>query len=191
MFIVSDLLLFYRYCRGVAPFAGAETGTGGRLRDVQATGRGANALGGIPIFPTACLFVGKSSLWYIRFIQFLFFFHKVYAVTAWALWTFPTTHCLGKPPELTTPTRTPTLALPSTTQNLSRVQKRKALTSQLRRTFPLGSILWLLLGAYSLKHPTEPLTTVTIQVTIVLSSPRQPPQLVLNLLPLPQQRATR
>lgn len=26
---------------GVAPFAGAETGTGGRLRDVMATGRGA------------------------------------------------------------------------------------------------------------------------------------------------------
>ena len=27
---------------GVAPFPGAETGTGGRIRDVQATGTGAN-----------------------------------------------------------------------------------------------------------------------------------------------------
>lgn len=32
---------------GVAPFPGAETGTGGRLRDVQATGRGAQTLAGI------------------------------------------------------------------------------------------------------------------------------------------------
>ena len=31
----------------MAPFAGAETGTGGRLRDVQATGRGAHTLAGI------------------------------------------------------------------------------------------------------------------------------------------------
>ena len=32
---------------GVAPFPGAETGTGGRLRDVQATGRGAHSVAGI------------------------------------------------------------------------------------------------------------------------------------------------
>eukprot|EP00981_Chlorochromonas_danica_P000290 scaffold67_cov180-Ochromonas_danica.AAC.4 len=32
---------------GVAPFPGAETGTGGRLRDVQATGRGAHTLAGV------------------------------------------------------------------------------------------------------------------------------------------------
>ena len=32
---------------GIAPFPGAETGTGGRLRDVQATGRGAHTLAGI------------------------------------------------------------------------------------------------------------------------------------------------
>ena len=31
----------------MAPFPGAETGTGGRLRDVQATGRGAHTLAGI------------------------------------------------------------------------------------------------------------------------------------------------
>jgi len=32
---------------GVAPFPGAETGTGGRLRDVMATGQGAHSLAGI------------------------------------------------------------------------------------------------------------------------------------------------
>ena len=32
---------------GVAPFPGAETGTGGRLRDVMATGRGAHSVAGI------------------------------------------------------------------------------------------------------------------------------------------------
>jgi phosphoribosylformylglycinamidine synthase len=32
---------------GVAPFAGAETGTGGRLRDVMATGRGAYPIAGV------------------------------------------------------------------------------------------------------------------------------------------------
>lgn len=31
----------------MAPFPGAETGTGGRLRDVQATGRGAHTLAGV------------------------------------------------------------------------------------------------------------------------------------------------
>lgn len=33
-------------CLGVAPFPGATTGTGGRIRDVQATGRGAHTLVG-------------------------------------------------------------------------------------------------------------------------------------------------
>ena len=31
---------------GIAPFNGAETGTGGRIRDVQATGRGAHVVAG-------------------------------------------------------------------------------------------------------------------------------------------------
>ena len=31
---------------GVAPFPGATTGTGGRIRDVQSTGRGANVIAG-------------------------------------------------------------------------------------------------------------------------------------------------
>jgi len=39
-----------RYARvlykGVAPFPGATTGTGGRIRDVQATGRGAHVIAG-------------------------------------------------------------------------------------------------------------------------------------------------
>ena len=34
----------------MAPFPGAETGTGGRLRDVQATGRGAHTLAGISAY---------------------------------------------------------------------------------------------------------------------------------------------
>jgi phosphoribosylformylglycinamidine synthase len=37
----------HNFPSGVAPFPGAETGTGGRLRDVQATGRGAHTLAGI------------------------------------------------------------------------------------------------------------------------------------------------
>ena len=32
----------HNFPSGVAPFPGAETGTGGRIRDVQATGTGAN-----------------------------------------------------------------------------------------------------------------------------------------------------
>lgn len=37
----------HNFPTGVAPFPGAETGTGGRLRDVQATGRGAQTLAGV------------------------------------------------------------------------------------------------------------------------------------------------
>jgi len=37
----------HNFPSGVAPFPGAETGTGGRLRDVQATGRGAFTLAGV------------------------------------------------------------------------------------------------------------------------------------------------
>ena len=40
----------HNFPTGVAPFAGAETGTGGRLRDVQATGRGAHTLVGISAY---------------------------------------------------------------------------------------------------------------------------------------------
>jgi phosphoribosylformylglycinamidine synthase len=37
----------HNFPSGVAPFPGAETGTGGRIRDIQATGRGAHTLAGI------------------------------------------------------------------------------------------------------------------------------------------------
>lgn len=34
------------FCSGVAPFPGATTGTGGRIRDVQSTGKGAHVIAG-------------------------------------------------------------------------------------------------------------------------------------------------
>ena len=40
------LCIMYLYRQGVAPFPGATTGTGGRIRDVQATGRGAHVIAG-------------------------------------------------------------------------------------------------------------------------------------------------
>lgn len=40
----------HNFPTAVAPFAGAETGTGGRLRDVQATGRGAHSVAGISAY---------------------------------------------------------------------------------------------------------------------------------------------
>lgn len=47
---------------GVAPFPGAETGTGGRLRDVQATGRGAHTLAGISAYCVGNLHIPGHSL---------------------------------------------------------------------------------------------------------------------------------
>ena len=38
--------MFIAVCSGVAPFPGATTGTGGRIRDVQSTGRGAHVVAG-------------------------------------------------------------------------------------------------------------------------------------------------
>lgn len=40
----------HNFPTGVAPFCGAETGTGGRLRDVQATGRGAHTVAGVSAY---------------------------------------------------------------------------------------------------------------------------------------------
>ena len=40
----------HNFPSGVAPFPGAETGTGGRLRDVMATGRGAYPVAGIAAY---------------------------------------------------------------------------------------------------------------------------------------------
>lgn len=42
----------HNFPSGVAPFPGAETGTGGRLRDVHATGRGAFVGAGIACLST-------------------------------------------------------------------------------------------------------------------------------------------
>ena len=47
---------------GVAPFPGAETGTGGRLRDVQATGRGAHTVAGISSYCVGNLNIPKYDL---------------------------------------------------------------------------------------------------------------------------------
>jgi len=44
--LVTLCTLFVVYCQGVAPFPGATTGTGGRIRDIQATGRGAHVIAG-------------------------------------------------------------------------------------------------------------------------------------------------
>lgn len=41
----------------IAPFPGAETGTGGRIRDVQATGRGAHVMAGISAYAVGNLFI--------------------------------------------------------------------------------------------------------------------------------------
>ncbi|MBA3060049.1 MAG: phosphoribosylformylglycinamidine synthase, partial [Nitrospirae bacterium] len=47
----------HNFPSGVAPFPGAETGTGGRIRDVQATGRGAHVMAG-----TAAYCVGNLKI---------------------------------------------------------------------------------------------------------------------------------
>ena len=45
---MNSLIKFgvWTFFSGVAPFPGATTGTGGRIRDVQATGRGAHVVAG-------------------------------------------------------------------------------------------------------------------------------------------------
>ena len=42
----KHLEVVFIYYLGVAPFPGATTGTGGRIRDVQATGTGSNVVAG-------------------------------------------------------------------------------------------------------------------------------------------------
>jgi len=51
---------------GICPFAGAETGTGGRLRDVQATGIGASYAAGTIGYCVGCLDLGMHSKGYER-----------------------------------------------------------------------------------------------------------------------------
>jgi phosphoribosylformylglycinamidine synthase len=43
---LKHFIFFPLFNVGVAPFPGATTGTGGRIRDVQATGRGAHVVAG-------------------------------------------------------------------------------------------------------------------------------------------------
>ncbi|MDA0709099.1 MAG: phosphoribosylformylglycinamidine synthase, partial [bacterium] len=47
----------HNFPSGVAPFPGAETGTGGRIRDVQATGRGALVVAGTAAYCVGNLFI--------------------------------------------------------------------------------------------------------------------------------------
>ena len=44
--VLSNKSSTYFLFLGVAPFSGATTGTGGRIRDVQAAGRGAHVVAG-------------------------------------------------------------------------------------------------------------------------------------------------
>ena len=52
----------HNFPSGVAPFAGAETGTGGRLRDVMATGRGAYPIAGISSYCVGNLNIPEYNL---------------------------------------------------------------------------------------------------------------------------------
>ncbi|KAG8461087.1 hypothetical protein KFE25_003656 [Diacronema lutheri] len=47
----------HNFPSGIAPFPGAETGTGGRIRDVQATGRGAHVIAGISAYCVGSLHI--------------------------------------------------------------------------------------------------------------------------------------
>lgn len=61
----SHLLLTaetHNFPTGIAPFAGAETGTGGRIRDVQATGRGAHVIAGISAYSVGNLYLDEYDL---------------------------------------------------------------------------------------------------------------------------------
>uniref|UniRef100_A0A4W3JTM2 Phosphoribosylformylglycinamidine synthase n=1 Tax=Callorhinchus milii TaxID=7868 RepID=A0A4W3JTM2_CALMI len=54
----------HNFPTGVAPFSGATTGTGGRIRDVQATGRGAHVIAGTAGYCFGnLLYPGKSEPW--------------------------------------------------------------------------------------------------------------------------------
>lgn len=47
----------HNFPSGIAPFPGAETGTGGRIRDVQATGRGAHVIAGVSAYCVGSLHI--------------------------------------------------------------------------------------------------------------------------------------
>ncbi|KAF1318774.1 Phosphoribosylformylglycinamidine synthase, partial [Globisporangium splendens] len=52
----------HNFPSGVAPFPGAETGTGGRIRDVQATGRGAHVVAGVSAYSVGNLHLDGYTL---------------------------------------------------------------------------------------------------------------------------------
>ncbi|RJQ41374.1 MAG: phosphoribosylformylglycinamidine synthase [Nitrospiraceae bacterium] len=52
----------HNFPSGVAPFPGAETGTGGRIRDVQATGRGAHVIAGTAAYCVGNLLIPGYNL---------------------------------------------------------------------------------------------------------------------------------
>ncbi|TMW61487.1 hypothetical protein Poli38472_012678 [Pythium oligandrum] len=52
----------HNFPSGVAPFPGAETGTGGRIRDVQATGRGAHVIAGVSAYSVGNLLLEDYKL---------------------------------------------------------------------------------------------------------------------------------
>lgn len=52
----------HNFPSGVAPFPGAETGTGGRIRDVQATGRGAHVIAGVSAYSVGNLHLDGYAL---------------------------------------------------------------------------------------------------------------------------------
>ncbi|KAH9106086.1 hypothetical protein AeMF1_018194 [Aphanomyces euteiches] len=52
----------HNFPSGVAPFPGAETGTGGRIRDVQATGRGAHVVAGVSAYSVGNLLLENYDL---------------------------------------------------------------------------------------------------------------------------------
>lgn len=52
----------HNFPSGVAPFPGAETGTGGRIRDVQATGRGAHVIAGVSAYAVGNLHLDGYAL---------------------------------------------------------------------------------------------------------------------------------
>lgn len=70
----------HNFPTGVAPFSGATTGTGGRIRDVEAVGRGGYCIGGTAGYSVGNLNIpGKQNIQkkLFFFIQFVIFFVRL------------------------------------------------------------------------------------------------------------------
>ena len=65
----------HNFPTGVAPFPGATTGTGGRLRDVQATGTGAHTVAGTAAYCVGNLNIPGHDLPWEDKVRFVLFFH--------------------------------------------------------------------------------------------------------------------